>query len=150
MRIGMEEAEGDHLVERRPNELVGEPFSISTHAVEACRVGNSPSFEPFLYQQATRAQMAIHRRDSDASRMVEPAGHLVHRVGLAQEVELGPQTLSELLEDVARPYSPTKRCAPLGEVGDEAERCQVALDRLWIPGRWILTTTASPVCSRAM
>ena len=74
-------------------------------------------------------KMAIDRRDADASGMVEPTGHLVHRVGLAPEVELGPQALSELLEHVAGPNAPTEGRAPLRKVGEQAERRQVALHR---------------------
>ena len=85
-----------------------------------------------------------------ASSPPEQRGHLGHGVDLAEEVELGPQALGELAEHLAGPHALAERRPALGEVGEQRERGQVALDdRRSMPGRWTLTTTASPVWRRA-
>ena len=85
-----------------------------------------------------------HRR-----RRSEQRRHLGHRVGLAPEVELGAQALRELREQLAGAEPLAERRAALGEVGEQRRaRRGRAPSSSSMPGRWTLTTTASPVRSR--
>ena len=54
-------------------------------------------------------------------------GHLRHRVGLAQEVQLPTHALRELVEQLAGAQALAQLGVALREVGEERQRGQVAL-----------------------
>ena len=72
-------------------------------------------------------------RDTDVGG-VEPGRHLGHRVGLAPKVQLGAQSLRELLEQFPGAHDIAERGAPLGEVRQQPQCREIALHRDLDPG----------------
>ena len=64
MRIGVEEAEHEHLVERRAEQLLRELFPVDLRRVELRGIGQGEAFEALLYQEAPGAELAIHLRNA--------------------------------------------------------------------------------------
>ena len=130
MRVGMEEAEAHHLVEHRAQQLIGERRPIgSARLTEPADVADRRPLEALLHEDPAGAQVAVQRRHAHGSVAVEPGRHLGHGVGLAPEVELGPEPGGELGEHVARAQPSAERCPALGELGEQRQRSEVALDR---------------------
>ena len=127
VRVGVEEAEPQHLIERGREQLLGERGAVDVRRVQPLGVGQGEAFEPFLHEQSARGELEVDLRDPDGRGGTEQQRHLRHGVGFAQEVELGAQALRELAEHLAGPHSLAERGAPLREVGDERERGEVAL-----------------------
>ena len=81
--------------------------------------------------------------------LVEQRRHLGHRVGLPAEVELGAQALGELGEHLAGAHAlpnGVRRWARLASSASAARSRSIITS---MSGRCTLTTTGSPVCSRA-
>ena len=103
----------------------------STAGASSCvDVGDREALEPLLHEQPAGAQVrGAPSGHAPGRRRRAERGHLDHRVGLAPEVELGPQALGELAEQVAGAEPLAERRAPLREVGEQRERGEVALHR---------------------
>ena len=130
MRVGVEEADFEHLFEHGAQQLVGERAAVDRQRVELIGIRNRAPFEPFLHDEAPGAELFVDLRDPNHRPPFEHQPHLEHRVDLAPEVELGPQALRELLQHLSRSKTLTEGRAALRNVGDEREHGEVALDDL--------------------
>ena len=95
-----------------------------------CRPAVNPSNAPGQAGGGCRAHGGPWERTASAS---EQQRHLLHGVGLAAEVELGPQAAGELAEHLARSEALAERGTALRDVGQQRERSEIALDDLLDP-----------------
>ena len=127
VRISVEHADPDDLVEGGAQQLVGEPMSIHVGLVQTFDIGNRDTIEALLNEDPPRREVSVHRRDSHRRAVAEKGGHLTHRVRLVTEVDLPAQADGELGEQVSRADSLAERRAPLGHVGEQCESSEIAL-----------------------
>ncbi len=93
-------------------------------------VGRREALEALLDQHTPGAQLGVHLGDPDpgAVAVAEHDGHFGHGVGLAQVIELVPQALGELAEDLPRSHATPEGSTAFGQSGHVGERRQVPLD----------------------
>ena len=126
--IGVEEAERAGPGRASNEQVLGERRAVDAGGVELRGVRDGEAVEPFLHEDAAGAQTRVDTAGTRTGRtLAEEQRHLVHGVGLAAEVELGPQAGGELLEHLARSHALPERGASLREVREQRERGEVAL-----------------------
>ncbi len=129
MRVGVEVAVLQDLVEHRAAEPLGEgpPFVLARAEPIGGGVRDRRTFESLLHEHPPGAQLPVHLRDPHSIGGSDEPRHLLHRVGLSEEVELGAQAASELPEDLRGPNVLAERRAALHDVGEVGEGGEVAL-----------------------
>ena len=130
MRVRVEEADAQYLVEHAAQQLVGEGVLVDLRGGELGRVGHGEALEALLDDEAACTQLRIDLRDPHLAMLPEHEGHLGHGVDLAPKVELGAQALRELLQELPGSKTLPQRCPPLRDVGQESESRKVAPDRV--------------------
>ena len=127
VRIGVEEPDPEHLVDRGPQQLLGQRVAVEPGRVQLIDVRQGPAVELLLDEHAARAEFAVHARHPNAGARAEQHRHLFHRVGFVPEVELLAQAGRELIEHLTRSQTRAEDGAPLRDVRGERERGEVAL-----------------------
>ncbi len=127
MRVGVEEAVPEHLVEHRAKQPLGEKPAIGSPLSGLLGIGDGHPFEPLLDEEPVGAEIAVELRDSDVARRTDEHRHLLHRRRLALEVELGEEAPRELVEHLTRANALAEAGPLLGDFGDERQRREVAV-----------------------
>ena len=147
MRIGVEEADPEHLFERRAKQLFGELRAVDAGSLERVRVGQRETVEALLHEQPARAEVSVHLRDATLER--GPSNIAISSIASAscRKSSSSRRLCRELPEQLARAHAlPEHACAAARAFG---ERARARRDRArctsWMPGRCTLTTTRSPV-----
>ena len=151
MRVGVEEADPQHLVERGAQQLLGERVAVDARRVEPLGVGDGEALEALLHEEPAGAELACRPSGPGPPSRDRAAAPSRAIASASRRKSSSARRLSrELVEHLAGAHALAERRAPLRDVGEERERGEVALrSRPAMPGRCTFTTTASPVRSRA-
>ena len=88
MRVGVEEAVAEHLVEHRAQQPLGEESAVAAPLSGLLGIGNGHPFEPLLDEEPVGAEIAVDLRDPHVAGRTDERRHLLHGRRLALEVEL--------------------------------------------------------------
>ena len=151
VRVGVEEAEPQHLVERRAQQLLGERRARSIACVVELRgVGHGEALEALLHEQPPGAELRWTPRDPHRRapvRAAAPSRPSRRPRGGSRARPAGSRRTGRASRPTARPgRTSVRRCARSASSASAARSRSMTSS---MPGRWTLTTTASPVCSRA-
>ena len=125
MRIGMEQAIAQHLLEVGAEQRIGQPFAVELEARERAQLGDLGAGDE-LHRQHARAGIGHDRlRDDDLGDRLQIVadGDEVQR--LLAEVELAQHRLAELLEQERQPESPADLGVLVEKRRDLAERLEI-------------------------
>jgi len=119
MRVGVEEPDAKHLLQRGAQQLLGQAVAVDGGGGEPLGVRQCVTLEALLHEQTARAQVLVDLGNPDATAVTQEGVHLDHRVGLTSEVELSSKARGEVVQHLRRPDALTELCPALRQAGQE-------------------------------
>ena len=125
MRVGVEDAVDQHVVQIDPEELVGELGTVELEPAQRSDVGHLPPRHELHGQHAARGEVGVRMRDDDPFVVREHPADGGEVLGLPSVVQLVHQGAPELLEQLAEAVAAPELGVVVDQPGHLAQHLHV-------------------------